>query len=154
MASTRFEEYFAELGIEPLSQAFTADALLDILRGSKQAVKKVIMDQYKLVGVGNIYANEALWRAGIDPSREGGKVTPGEAALLRDEIVSVLTQAIEQRGSSFRDYRDTSGESGQFVHFLAAYGRAGLPCQRCGAKLIGTHVVDGRQTVLCSHCQR
>ena len=154
MNPDRFEGYFAELGVEPLSPAFTAGALSDILRGSRQAAKKVIMDQYKVVGVGNIYANEALWRAGIDPSREGGKVTPEEAALLRDEIVSVLTQAIEQRGSSFRDYRDTSGESGQFVHFLAAYGRAGLPCRRCGTKLIGTHVIDGRQTVLCSHCQR
>jgi formamidopyrimidine-DNA glycosylase len=154
MGMERFEGYFAKLGIEPLSEAFTAEALAGILRGSGQAVKKAIMDQYKVVGVGNIYANEALWRARIDPSREGRTVTPSEAAVLRDEIVSVLTEAIAQRGSSFRDYRDTSGESGKFVSFLAAYGRGGLPCRRCKAKLVETHAIDGRQTVLCAWCQR
>jgi formamidopyrimidine-DNA glycosylase len=64
-----------------------------------------------------------------------------------------LREAIAQRGSSFRDYRDALGESGQFVDFLAAYGRAGLPCKRCGHRLVGTHAIDGRQTVLCAHCQ-
>lgn len=154
MGEERFEGYFGELGIEPLSEVFTAEAVWDILRGSGQAVKKAIMDQYKIVGVGNIYANEALWRAGIDPSRKGRTVADGEATVLRDEIVSVLTEAIEQRGSSFRDYRDSSGESGKYVSFLAAYGRGGLPCRRCGAKLVETHAVDGRQTVLCVWCQR
>ncbi len=154
MPPERFEAYFATLGIEPLSPAFTAKAMSGILRGSAQAVKKVIMNQYKLVGVGNIYANEALWRARIDPSREAATVTPREGAILRDEIVAVLTDAIEQGGSSFRDYRDTSGESGGFVNFLAAYGRAGQPCRRCRAKLVGTHAIDGRQTVLCVRCQR
>jgi formamidopyrimidine-DNA glycosylase len=154
MGGERFEGYFGKLGIEPLSDAFTAEALWDLLRPSGQAVKKAIMDQYKVVGVGNIYANEALWRAKIDPSREGRRVTADEAAVLREEIVSVLAEAIEQRGSSFRDYRDSSGESGKFVSFLAAYGRSGLPCQRCGAKLVGTHAIDGRQTVLCVWCQR
>jgi formamidopyrimidine-DNA glycosylase len=154
MNPDRFEAYFDTLGIEPLSEVFTAEALSGILRGSAAAVKKVIMDQYKVVGVGNIYANEALWRAGIDPSRAARKVTPAESALLRDSIVNVLTEAIAQRGSSFRDYRDASGESGQFVNFLAAYGRAGEPCLRCGATLIGTHAIDGRQSVLCARCQQ
>ena len=154
MGPDRFEAYFAKLGVEPLSEAFTAAALSDILRGSGQAVKKAIMDQYKVVGVGNIYANEALWRAGIDPSREARKVTAAEAARLRDDIVAVLTEAIQQRGSSFRDYRDASGESGKYVTFLAAYGRGGKPCRRCGATLVETHVIDGRQTVLCVKCQR
>jgi formamidopyrimidine-DNA glycosylase len=154
MAPDRFDAYFAKLGVEPLSEGFTAERLSGILRGSSQAVKKVIMDQYKIVGVGNIYANEALWRAGVDPSRAARKVSAGEAASLRDEIVSVLTEAIAQRGSSFRDYRDTSGESGKFVDFLAAYGRGGEPCRRCGARLVETHEIDGRQTVLCARCQR
>jgi len=153
MSAERFEAYFDTLGIEPLSEGFTADALSGILRGSNQAVKKVIMDQYRVVGVGNIYANEALWRVGIDPSRAARNVTPDEAGQLRDAIVDVLTEAIEQRGSSFRDYRDASGESGKFVSFLAVYGRGGEPCRRCGAKLIETHEIDGRQTVLCARCQ-
>jgi len=154
MAPERFEAYFGKLGLEPLGELFTAEALSRILHKSAQPVKKVIMDQYKVVGVGNIYANEALWRAGIDPSRAASAVTATEAAQLRNDIVTVLTEAIEQRGSSFRDYRDADGESGQFVNFLAAYGRAGLPCKRCGAKLVGTHAIDGRQTVLCAHCQQ
>jgi formamidopyrimidine-DNA glycosylase len=153
MSERAFETYMGKLGVEPLGQAFTGDVLADILAGSAQAVKKVIMDQYKVVGVGNIYANEALWRARIDPSRQAQRVSRDEARRLRDDIVDVLREAIAQRGSSFRDYRDALGESGQFVDFLAAYGRAGLPCKRCGRRLVGTHAIDGRQTVLCAHCQ-
>jgi formamidopyrimidine-DNA glycosylase len=155
MSPKRFDEYFGKLGVEPLEPEFTSGVLLDILRGSSQAVKKVLMDQYKIVGVGNIYANEALWRARIDPSRAGSKVTPAEAKLLRDSIVNVLNEAIETRGSSIRDYRDGKGEKGGFVERLAAYGRAGEKCLRCGggAKMVGTHAIDGRQTVLCPKCQ-
>ena len=153
MDPVRLEEYFGELGHEPLEAGFTADRLSAILRASRQPVKKVIMDQYKIVGVGNIYANEALWRAGIDPSRVASKVTAAEASGLRDAIVAVLKEAIAAGGSSVRDYRNASGEAGEFGQFLSAYGRAGEPCHRCGSKLIGTHAIDGRQTVLCSHCQ-
>ena len=87
------------------------------------------MDQRVVVGIGNIYANEALWRAGIDPSRAANTVTADEARQLRDEIVSVLTESIAQRGTSFRDYRDARGERGTFVERLQAYGRAGEPCR-------------------------
>ena len=153
MGPERLEEYFGELGDEPLEEGFTGERLSDILRSSRQPVKKVIMDQYRIVGVGNIYANEALWRAGIDPSRAADRVTPAEAAELRDAIVSVLREAISAGGSSIRDYRNATGEAGEFVQFLSAYGRAGEPCHRCGARLVGTHAVDGRQTVLCTHCQ-
>jgi len=153
MTERQFETYMGRLGLEPLSEAFTGDALARILAGSSQAVKKVLMDQYKVVGVGNIYANEALWRARIDPSREGRRVSRDEAYVLRDHVVDVLREAIEQRGSSFRDYRDALGESGKYVDFLAAYGRAGLACKRCGGRLVGTHAIDGRQTVLCPRCQ-
>ena len=153
MDPDRLEEYFGALGDEPLSEGFTGERLGDILRASRQPVKKVIMDQYRVVGVGNIYANEALWRARIDPSRAASRITLDEAAQLRDAIVAVLREAIEAGGSSIRDYRNASGEAGEFKQFLAAYGRAGEPCHRCGARLIGTHAVDGRQTVLCSHCQ-
>lgn len=153
MDPVRLEEYFGKLGDEPLEEGFTGTRLSDILRASRQPVKKVIMDQYKVVGVGNIYANEALWRAGIDPSRAADRITSSEASDLRDAIVAVLREAIAAGGSSIRDYRNANGDAGEFEQFLSAYGRAGEPCHRCGAKLIGTHSIDGRQTVLCAHCQ-
>jgi formamidopyrimidine-DNA glycosylase len=154
MTDARFVEYSSALGIEPLDRAFTAEHLSVLLRGSRSAVKKVLMDQRVVAGIGNIYANEALWRAGIDPSRTAGRVEPDEASRLRDEIVAVLTESIEHRGTSFRDYRDAKGQRGGFVERLAAYGRAGQPCMRCGVKLVGTHAIDGRMTVLCAHCQK
>jgi formamidopyrimidine-DNA glycosylase len=112
------------------------------------------MDQRVLVGIGNIYANEACWRAGVDPSRSARSVGPGEALRLRDGIVGVLTASIEARGTSFRDYRDATGGKGDFERSLAVYGRGGEPCLRCGARLIETHAIDGRSTVLCAGCQR
>jgi formamidopyrimidine-DNA glycosylase len=154
MSPDRFTEYSASLGIEPLDPAFTDSHLSGILRGSKQAVKKVLMDQRVVVGIGNIYANEACWRAGIDPSRSARTVTPDEAAALRAGIVGVLTESIAARGTSFRDYRDASGGRGDFERSLAVYGRGGEPCLRCGARLVETHVIDGRTTVLCPGCQR
>ena len=153
MSPARFAEYIARLGIEPLDPLFTAEHLSVLLRGSRQPIKKVLMDQRVVVGIGNIYANETLWRAGIDPSRAANTVSVGEARQLRDEIVSVLTDSIAHRGTSFRDYRDARGERGTFVERLQAYGHAGDPCARCGRKLIGTQAIDGRMTVLCAHCQ-
>jgi formamidopyrimidine-DNA glycosylase len=116
-------------------------------------VKKVLMDQRLIAGIGNIYANEALWRSRIDPSRVSRSITADEARALRDAIVGVLTESIAKRGTSFRDYRDARGERGGFVEHLAVYGRAGMPCPRCGSRLVGTHAIDGRMTVLCAHCQ-
>jgi formamidopyrimidine-DNA glycosylase len=112
------------------------------------------MDQRVLVGVGNIYANEACWRAGLDPSRSARNVSPDESAALHAGIVSVLTDSITARGTSFRDYRDASGGRGDFERSLAVYGRGGQPCARCGARLVETHAIDGRSTVLCARCQR
>ncbi len=153
MDANRFEEYSGKLGIEPLDRAFTAKHLSAVLRASSQPVKKFLMEQRKIAGIGNIYANEALWRAGIDPSRPAASVSLEEAALLRDSIVGVLEEAIEARGTSFRDYRDARGQRGSFVEKLQVYGRGGLPCRRCGAKLISTHAVDGRATTMCVKCQ-
>ena len=154
MDDGRFSRYSAALGIEPLDQGFTADHLSGLLRGSRQAVKKVLMDQRAVVGIGNIYANEALWRARIDPSRAAKTLSAPEASALRASIVEVLTESIAHRGTSFRDYRDASGERGGFVERLAVYGRAGEPCPRCGRRLVGTHAIDGRMTVLCARCQK
>lgn len=154
MSPQRFAEYTGALGVEPLDPAFTDEHLSVLLRGSRQAIKKVLMDQRVVAGIGNIYANEALWRAGVDPSRAGGSITSNEASRLRDAIVEVLSESIAHRGTSFRDYRDASGGRGTFVERLAVYGRAGDPCPRCGRRLIGTHAIDDRMTVLCAHCQR
>jgi formamidopyrimidine-DNA glycosylase len=149
----RFEEYSSALGIEPLDQSFTASQLSGVLRVTNQPVKKVLMDQRRLAGIGNIYANESLWRAGIDPSRAANSIDDREASNLRDEIVAVLKESIALRGTSFRDYRDAKGERGRFADKLQAYGREGLPCFRCGRRLIGTHAIDGRATVFCAICQ-
>lgn len=153
MRDDRFERYSSALGIEPLDPAFTAKHLSVLLRGSRQAVKKVLMDQRAVAGIGNIYANEALFRARIDPSRASNRVSPEHTAALHSAIVDVLREAIAARGTSFRDYRDASGARGGFVERLAVYGRAGELCPRCGARLVGTHAIDGRMTVLCARCQ-
>lgn len=153
MSPRRFADYTAPLGIEPLDPEFTGPHLSGLLRRSRQVVKKVLMDQRVVAGIGNIYANEALWRAGIDPSRTANLVTAEQASELRDAVVGVLTESIALRGTSFRDYRDATGHRGGFVEHLAVYGRAGEPCRTCGRRLIGTHAIDSRITVLCARCQ-
>jgi formamidopyrimidine-DNA glycosylase len=154
MSPERFAEYIAPLGIEPLDPAFTASHLSGLLRASKREIKKVLMDQRVVAGIGNIYANEALWRAGVDPSRSANTVSADEAVALHEGIVNVLTESIAERGTSFRDYRDANGERGGFAAHLAVYGREGETCPRCGRRLIGTHAIDGRATVLCAGCQK
>jgi len=154
MRPDRFAQYIGRLGPEPLEASFTPAALAGRLAGSRQSVKKVLMDQTRLAGVGNIYANEALWRAGIDPSASARRIDPLRIAALHRAIVDVLTESIAVRGTSARDYRDAFGERGDFASRLDVYGRAGRPCRRCGARLVGTHAIDGRSTVLCAHCQR
>jgi formamidopyrimidine-DNA glycosylase len=153
MDQERFDNYTGELGKEPLDRSFTPSQLSGVLRVSSQAIKKVLMDQRKIAGIGNIYANEALWRAGVDPSREARSLSTKEIPALHKGIVSVLREAIVARGTSFRDYRDARGERGSFAEQLQVYGREGKPCARCGARLIATHAIDGRSTVFCAHCQ-
>ena len=154
MDERRFARYSDALGDEPLDSVFTVERLSAILRASRQAVKRVLMDQRRLVGVGNIYANEALWRASIDPSRPAATLSPGDATRLHTELRAVLTEAIAARGTSFRDYRDASGARGSFADRLQAYGREGERCARCGRTLVATHAIDGRSTVFCWQCQR
>jgi formamidopyrimidine-DNA glycosylase len=154
MTQRRFAKFDAALGPEPLDPAFTAQHLSGILRDSRQAVKKLLMDQRRIAGVGNIYANEALWRAGIDPSRSSRSIDDEGARALHLGITGVLREAVEARGTSFRDYRDASGARGGFSEKLAVYGRGGLPCPRCGAALVDTSAIDGRTTVFCAWCQR
>jgi formamidopyrimidine-DNA glycosylase len=145
--------YDQAIGPEPLDPAFTPDQLAETLRRSRQAVKKVIMDQRHLAGVGNIYANEALFAARIDPSRAANRVTREEAHRLHGEIVRILRAAIESNGTTFRDYRTGTGEAGNFQLELLVYGREGERCTVCGTRLTGTHTIDARITVLCHRCQ-
>lgn len=154
MSAQRFSRYADALGDEPLTEDFTLDRLSAILRASRQPVKRVLMDQRRLVGVGNIYANEALWHSGLDPSRPAASLTADERARLHTALRDVLHAAVAARGTSFRDYRDAAGERGAFAAQLAAYGREGQPCRRCGHRLVGTHAIDGRATVFCHQCQR
>ncbi len=146
-------QYDAAIGPEPLDPGFTADRLGQALRGSRQAVKKVIMDQRHLAGVGNIYANEALFAAGIDPSKPAGRLTPRDHRRLHAEVRRILAAAIDSSGTTIRDYRTGTGEPGSFQLELLVYGREGEPCRRCGTRLTGTHAIDARITVFCHRCQ-
>lgn len=154
MSGERFADYSGGLGPEPLDPMLTDAAFSVSLRLSRQSIKAALMDQKRLAGVGNIYANEALWRAAIDPSRTADSLQVAEWQALHTAVREVLTESVAARGTSFRDYRDARGERGSFVEQLAAYGRAGLPCPRCGRRLVGTHAVDGRSTVFCPSCQK
>lgn len=154
MSATRFGEYTKKLGPEPLDAALTNTDFSGLVRASRRPIKTQLMDQNRLAGVGNIYANEALWRAGIDPSREAASLNDNETTSLLAELRAVLTASISARGTSFRDYRDARGQRGSFVEQLAVYGRGGQACLRCERRLIDTQAIDGRTTVFCAHCQR
>jgi formamidopyrimidine-DNA glycosylase len=150
---TAWRDYDAALGPEPLDPTFTADAFARSLGRSRQAIKKVLMDQRYVVGVGNIYANEALFAAGIDPSRSATRVSAEEYRRLYTEVRRILRAAIRSKGTTFRDYRTGTGERGAFQFALHVYGREGEPCVRCGTRLTGTHDIDGRISVLWHRCQ-
>ena len=153
MSAERWAEYEGALGVEPLDETINDQQFSALIRASRVPIKQRLMHQPTLAGIGNIYANEALWMAQIDPSREASKVTFDESVRLRQALREVLTASIAARGTSFRDYRDARGERGNFVKQLKAYGRAGEACERCGKNLIGTHAIDGRSTTFCYSCQ-
>jgi formamidopyrimidine-DNA glycosylase len=153
LGDTGWAQYDQAIGPEPLDRRFTGRAFHRILQGSRAAVKKVLMDQRAIAGVGNIYANEALFAAGIDPSKPARDVSAAGAGRLRRELVRILQAAIRSKGSTVRDYRTGTGASGNFQLELLVYGREGEPCVRCGATLAGTHAIDARITVFCHRCQ-
>jgi formamidopyrimidine-DNA glycosylase len=146
--------YTARIGPEPLEETFTPFVFAERLKGTKTAIKKAIMDQRRIAGVGNIYANEALFDAGVDPSKATHKLTLAEFARLHAATVDVLRRALASSGTTLRDYRTGKGERGRFQFELRAYGRGGERCVRCSAKLATTHVIDGRATTFCPRCQR
>ncbi|KGI79108.1 bifunctional DNA-formamidopyrimidine glycosylase/DNA-(apurinic or apyrimidinic site) lyase [Oleiagrimonas soli] len=143
----------AELGPEPLSDAFDGDLLWHLSRGRRSAVKTFIMDQAVVVGVGNIYASEALFAAGIHPARAAGRVSRERYAALVDAIQRILAHAIERGGTTLRDFLAPDGAPGYFEQELMVYGRDGEPCRSCGAP-IRSRMLGQRNTFWCAACQR
>lgn len=148
------EPYLAErLGPEPLSDAFSARALAAVLARRQAPVKSVLLDQRRIAGVGNIYADEALWRARIAPRRPAGSLDPREVAALRRAVRAVLQRGIDLQGSTLRDYVMPDGGYGGMQNEFSVYGREGDPCPRCQAP-IERDVIGGRGTWSCPACQR
>lgn len=143
----------SNLGPEPLSESFSADYLFEKSRGRSVAIKSFLMTQAVVVGVGNIYANEALFAAGINPSRAAGRISLARYEILVAHIKSILLRAIDVGGTTLRDFMSPDGFSGYFVQELAVYGRAGLPCVTCGT-VLKSSMLGQRQTVWCPRCQR
>ena len=143
----------ANLGQEPLQAGFDGDFLHRATRSRKASVKSLLMDAKVVVGVGNIYASEACWRAGVRPRRSAGSLTRRECAALAAAVRAVLTAAIAAGGTSFRDYVGVAEEAGFFARELAVYERTGEPCGRCGAAIRRT-TDHGRSTYWCPTCQR
>ncbi|MDI5890127.1 bifunctional DNA-formamidopyrimidine glycosylase/DNA-(apurinic or apyrimidinic site) lyase [Halomonas rhizosphaerae] len=142
----------ARLGPEPLSEAFDGERLFTRSRGRRLAVKPFLMDNAVVVGVGNIYAAEALFLAGIDPRRAAGRISRERYERLAAAVREVLAAAITQGGTTLRDFVGGTGEPGYFKQRLNVYGRDGQPCRRCGAEL-RLVTLGQRASVFCGHCQ-
>jgi formamidopyrimidine-DNA glycosylase len=148
-----WRELDRRLGVEPLSRRFTPDALAASLDGSKAPIRNALLDQRRIAGIGNIYANEACFQARIDPRRPGADLSRRELVRLHGAIRAVLGEAVDRRGTSFSDYRDVRGDAGGFQNRLDVYGLAGEPCRRCGRE-IERVVLAGRSAFFCPGCQR
>jgi formamidopyrimidine-DNA glycosylase len=143
----------AHLGLEPLSRAFGAASLFSLTRGARLNVKQFLMDGRRVVGVGNIYASESLFRAGIGPRRRAGRLSAAECAALAREVKQTLREAIRAGGSSLRDFVGSDGAPGYFQQRYWVYDRAGEPCRRCGMAV--KRIVQGaRATFYCARCQK
>jgi formamidopyrimidine-DNA glycosylase len=150
----RGHEALDELGPEPLDAGFDGTVLrAAAARHHRAAIKAMIMDQRVVVGVGNIYAAESLYRSGIRPALAAGRVTGPRLDRLAAEIRTVLAEAIAKGGSTIDDYRQVNGLSGLFQNSFAVYGRSGKPCQTCGT-LIRNRTIAGRASCWCPACQR
>lgn len=152
MTDAEWQAWDGELGVEPLSDGFSAEWLVQAAGRSKVAIKVWLMDQARVVGVGNIYASEALFRARVDPRRPANTLSPEELARVRRGVRTVLQEAIDHRGTTFLDYRDARGEEGAFAARLKVYDREGQPCPGCKGT-IERIVQGGRSTFFCPSCQ-
>jgi formamidopyrimidine-DNA glycosylase len=146
-------ELLQGLGPEPLSEDFHGDGLYELSRGRRAPVKTFLMDQGIVVGVGNIYAAEALFEAGIAPTRAAGRVSRARYALLAAAVKRILAHAIERGGTTLRDFIDPDGTPGYFEQELQVYGREGAPCRRCG-RVLSNARLGNRASAWCRHCQR
>jgi formamidopyrimidine-DNA glycosylase len=143
----------ADLGVEPLTDAFTGRYLKAAARGRRMAVKNFLMDGQVVVGVGNIYANEALFLAGIRPTQAAGRISMPGYEVLAAAVRKVLSEAIDMGGTTLRDFVNQDGQPGYFKQSLRVYGREGLSCTVCGEPLKGLRLGQ-RATVYCPKCQR
>jgi formamidopyrimidine-DNA glycosylase len=147
------ERFFAErLGVEPFEEAFTAQHLRALARGRSAPVKAFLLDQRRVAGVGNIYADEALFRAGIHPLRPAGRLSLAQWERVREGVIEALHEGIDARGASIDDFRHIDGVRGSFQDRFLVHRRAGLPCPRCGAMIVKL-AVGGRGTYVCERCQ-
>ena len=154
LGSDAVAEFFASrLGVEPLDGDFTADALRAMARGRKQPVKAFLLNQERIAGVGNIYADEALFRARIHPLRPVGTLKRTQLEALREGVVEALELGIDSKGASIDDYRHVDGARGSFQDRFLVHLRAGEPCPRCGT-MIEKMRAAGRGTYVCPNCQR
>ena len=148
------DEYFSSrVGVEPLSPDFTAQALRGAARGRRQPVKAFLLSQERVAGVGNIYADEALFRARIHPLRPVGTLRRPQIEELRDAVVRVLEDGIDSKGASIDDFRNPDGAKGSFQDRFLVHLREGEPCVRCGATIRKMRAA-GRGTYVCPRCQR
>jgi formamidopyrimidine-DNA glycosylase len=147
-------EYFASrrLGREPLERGFTARVLTQALAGRRAPIKAALLDQRATAGIGNIYADEALWRARIHPLRPAGSLTADEVVRLRKAIRAALEMGIARQGATLRNYRDPEGRQGRMQHEFKVYGRQDELCPRCGTPIAKTRA-GGRGTWYCPQCQ-
>ncbi|MGB0893231.1 MAG: bifunctional DNA-formamidopyrimidine glycosylase/DNA-(apurinic or apyrimidinic site) lyase [Parashewanella sp.] len=142
----------SKLGPEPLSENFNVQYLQHALSNKKKAIKLCLMDNHIVVGVGNIYANEALFEAGIHPQAAADSVEDDKLALLVDTVKVILANAIKQGGTTLKDFTNADGKPGYFAQKLHVYGRGNQPCFSCG-KLLTEIKLGQRATVFCEHCQ-
>jgi formamidopyrimidine-DNA glycosylase len=142
----------SRLGPEPLAPSFTSARLARIVAERRAPIKAVLLDQRRIAGIGNIYADEALWRARIHPRRPAGELDAAEVARLHRAVRAALRRGVELSGSTLRDYVTPDGEGGGMQHEFHVYGRLGEPCDRCG-RPIERIVVGGRGTWFCPRCQ-
>ncbi|SHG82777.1 DNA-(apurinic or apyrimidinic site) lyase [Thermosyntropha lipolytica DSM 11003] len=147
------ESFFSCMGKEPLHDDFNCAYLSEIAKRHKTAIKSLLLQQKVVAGIGNIYADEALFASGIRPDRKACSLTHDEVEALCKAIKEVLLRSIEAKGTTFRDYRDGYGRKGNFQNFLAVYGREGEACPRCGAK-ISREKIGGRSSYFCPECQK
>ncbi len=149
--SLKLWPFWQNLGLEPLDHP--AATLAKLYMAKKAGIKSLLLNQSLVVGIGNIYADEALFRAGIAPQRKAHTLTLTQITTLMQAVQEVLLLSIAQCGSSIRDYRDAHGDAGSFQNTFLVYGRSNLECKACGL-VLHTAKVAGRTTVYCSHCQQ